>query len=57
MILALNKLSGSLFFPIYHVSAVSIVVLVGALAFGERMRKVQWLGLAVAIVGIVLFFV
>ena len=57
MILALNKLSGSLFFPVYHVSAVSVVVLVGALAFGERMRKVQWLGLAVAIVGIVLFFV
>lgn len=57
MVLALNQLSGSLFFPVYHVSAVSIVVLVGAVGFGERLRRVQWLGLAMAIVGIVLFFV
>ena len=57
MILGLNYLPGTVFFPIYHVSAVSIVVLVSSLVFGERMRKLQWLGLAVAIVGIVLFFV
>ena len=56
MILGLNYLPGTVFFPVYHVSAVSIVVLVSSLVFGERMRGVQWLGLAVAIVGIVLFF-
>lgn len=57
MILALGVMSGSVFFPIYHVGIVALVAMLGVFIFGERLSKVQIAGLVVAACGIVAFFV
>lgn len=57
MILALGVMSGSVFFPIYHVGIVALVATLGVFIFGERLSKVQIAGLVVAACGIVAFFV
>lgn len=56
MILALVELPSGLFFPIYHVGIVALVTLLGVFLFGERLSKVQTMGLVVAAAGIVAFF-
>ncbi len=57
MILGLAVLPSGVFFPIYHVGIVALVTTLGVLIFGERLSKVQIAGLAVAVAGIVAFFV
>ena len=57
MILGLAELPSGVFFPIYHVSIVALVTVLGVAIFGERLSKVQIAGLIVAALGIVVFFV
>ena len=57
MILGLAELPSGVFFPIYHVSIVALVTVLGVAIFGERLSKVQIAGLIVAALGIVAFFV
>lgn len=57
MILALRVLPSALFFPVYHIGIVALVTTLGVWLFGERLSKVQIVGLAVAAAGIVAFFV
>lgn len=57
MILGLAELPSGVFFPIYHVGIVTLVTLLGVFIFGERLTKIQIVGLGVAVCGIVAFFV
>ena len=57
MILGLEMLPSGVFFPIYHVGIVALVATIGVALFGERLSRVQLVGLAIAAVGIVAFFV
>ena len=57
MILGLALLPSGLFFPVYHVGIVTLVTLLGVFIFGERLSKMQIVGLGIAIIGIVAFFV
>lgn len=57
MILGLAVLPSGVFFPIYHVGIVALVATMGVVIFGERLSKMQIVGLIVAAVGIVAFFV
>lgn len=57
MLLGLAQLPSALFFPIYHIGIVTLVTTCGTLVFKERLSTVQIVGLVVAVVGIVAFFV
>ena len=57
MLRGLAEVPASLFFPLYHTSIVALVAVLGTVAFRERLSAVQWVGVAVAAVGIVMFFV
>ena len=57
MLRGLAEVPASIFFPTYHTTIVALVAVVGTVAFKERLSKVQWLGVAVAVMGIVMFFV
>ena len=57
MLRGLAEVPASIFFPTYHTTIVALVAIVGTVAFKERLSKVQWLGVAVAVMGIVMFFV
>lgn len=57
MILGLAQLPSGIFFPIYHVGIVALVATMGVVIFGERLTKIQIVGLVVAAVGIVAFFI
>ena len=57
MILGLAHLPSGIFFPIYHVGIVALVATMGVVIFGERVTKMQIVGLVVAAVGIVAFFI
>lgn len=57
MLRGLAEVPASIFFPTYHTTIVALVAVVGTVAFKERLSNVQWLGVAVAVLGIVMFFV
>ncbi|MBR3682739.1 MAG: EamA family transporter [Tidjanibacter sp.] len=57
MLRGLAEVPASLFFPLYHTTIVALVAVLGTVAFRERLSAVQWAGVAVAAVGIVMFFV
>ena len=57
MFLGIAKMPSGVFFPIYHVGIVALVTTVGVWLFGERLSWMQIVGLGVAAVGIVAFFV
>lgn len=57
MLRGLAEVPASIFFPTYHTTIVALVAVVGTVAFKEHLSKVQWLGVAVAVLGIVMFFV
>lgn len=57
MVLGLAVMPSGLFFPIYHVGIVALVTALGMALYGERLSKVQIVGMAVAAIGIVVFFV
>lgn len=56
MILGLAVLPSGVFFPIYHIGIVALVTTLGVVLFGERLSRSQIVGLAVAVAGIVAFF-
>lgn len=57
MLRGLAEVPASIFFPTYHTTIVALVAVVGTVAFKERLSTVQWTGVAVAVLGIVMFFV
>ncbi len=57
MLRGLAEVPSSTFFPLYHTTIVALVAVVGTVVFKERLSKVQWMGMAVAVLGIVMFFV
>jgi drug/metabolite transporter (DMT)-like permease len=48
LLLAIERLSGPFVFPVNHISVVLGAALLGVLAWGERLSRANWLGLAVA---------
>lgn len=53
---ALTVIDTSLLYPVYNIAIVTIVALVGRLCFGERLTAIQYGGIALAFLAIVLFF-
>ena len=53
---SLMVIDSGIFYPIYNIAIVTIATLVGRIGFGERLKAVQYAGIAVAIVAIILFF-
>lgn len=53
---SLTILPAATFFPLYNIAIVILGTLAGILLFKERIRPLQYIGLAIAIVAIVLFF-
>ena len=57
MLRGLAEVPASVFFPVYHCTIVALVAVIGTIVFRERLSVVQWLGVGVAALGIVMFFV
>jgi len=53
---SLTQIPAGTFFPLYNVGIVILGTLAGILLFKEKIRPLQFLGLAVAIIAIILFF-
>ena len=53
---SLTILPAGTFFPLYNIGIVILGTLAGILLFREKIRPLQFLGLAIAIVAIILFF-
>lgn len=53
---ALTIIDTSVFYPVYNTSIVAIGVIVGRLFFGEKLSIIQYLGIALGIIAILLFF-
>ena len=53
---SLTILPASTFFPLYNIAIVILGTLAGILLFREKIRPLQYLGLAIAIAAIILFF-
>ena len=56
ILLSLTILPAGTFFPLYNIGIVILGTLAGILLFKEKIRPLQFLGLAIAIVAIILFF-
>ena len=48
LLLAIERLSGPFVFPVNHISVVLGAALLGVVAWGERLSRANWAGLAVA---------
>lgn len=53
---ALTNIDSSLFYPIYNMSIVLIATLVGQFCFKETLSRIQYIGIAIALLAIALFF-
>ncbi len=53
---SLTVIDSSVFYPVYNIAIVVIATLVGRLCFGEKLSSLQWAGIILAIVAILLFF-
>lgn len=53
---ALAVLSTGLYYPIYNIGIVLVSTLVGVLLFKERIKWIQFVGMAMAVAAILLFF-
>lgn len=53
---ALSTLSTSLYYPLYNIGIVIVSTLIGVIAFKERIKWLQFAGIALSIVAIFLFF-
>ena len=51
---SLRDLPAVIAYPVYSVGGILLVTLVGVLAFRERLRKMQWLGMGLILVALVL---
>lgn len=54
---SLMTIDSGIFYPVYNIAIVTIATLVGRIGFGERLSIMQYTGIAVAVVAIILFFV
>lgn len=54
MIRAMASFDSSVLFPVFNASIVTIAALMGFIFFGERLKPVNWAGIALAIAAIVL---
>lgn len=54
MILAMSKFESNVLFPIQNVGIVMISTLAGLLIFKERLSKINWLGISLAVAAILL---
>ena len=53
---SLMVIESAVFYPVYNIAIVVIASLVGRVGFGERLSRMQYAGIAVALLAIVLFF-
>ncbi len=53
---SLMVIDSGIFYPTYNIAIVTIATLVGRIGFGERLKITQYIGVAVAILAIILFF-
>lgn len=53
MLQALTIYESSLYFPVYNLSYISLAAFIGFLFFKERLRKENWIGIAIAVAAIV----
>ena len=53
---SLTVIDASVFYPVYNISIVLIAACAGRFLFGERLSRLQYAGIAVAAVAILLFF-
>lgn len=53
---SLMSIDSSIFYPLYNISIVLIATIAGRVCFGEKLSHRQYIGIAVAIGAIVLFF-
>ena len=53
---ALGAMSTGLFYPLYNIGIVLVATLTGIIFFKERLKPVQFAGIALSILAIVLFF-
>lgn len=53
---SLMVIDSGIFYPVYNIAIVTIATLVGRIGFGERLTAMQYVGIAVAICAIILFF-
>lgn len=53
---SLMVIDSGIFYPTYNIAIVTIATLVGRIGFGERLKVTQYIGVAVAILAIILFF-
>jgi len=51
---ALSQYDSLVFFPIFNASIVTIAALNGVLFFKERLRWINWLGIGLAVIAIIL---
>ena len=51
---ALESLSAVIVYPVFSVGTILVVTLMGVLAFRERLKKQQWIGIAAILVALVL---
>lgn len=49
---ALNQIDGSLFYPLYYSGAIVLSTIVGVFAFKEKLSRVNYIGIAIAIAAI-----
>ena len=57
VLLALSRISTSLYFPLYNIGIVVVATLVGVIFFKEKLRPLQTAGLALAAAAIALSFI
>jgi drug/metabolite transporter (DMT)-like permease len=57
MLIATTSLSSSLVYPVLGVGSLGVVILFSLMAFKEKIRKIQWLGLALGAAAIALLSV
>ena len=53
---SLMVMDSSLFYPVYNLAIVLIVTIVGQFYFKEQLSKIQYIGIAIALLSIALFF-
>jgi len=51
---ALGKMSAAVFYPIYNASVVLVCTLIGLLIFREKPRKIQAIGMCIAVIAVTL---
>jgi drug/metabolite transporter (DMT)-like permease len=54
MVRAMTQLDSSLLFPVFNASIVSLAAIYGVVFFKEKLRLINWLGVALAIVAIIM---